>query len=106
MAKTTARERATPETDAFYLARGKLGDTPEGQFARRMEHERDEAREALRSKVSADSVIAKIIRDIKDRRGIGDEWDGIDVDVRREIVATWRTFFTEKLPAAPKGGSK
>jgi hypothetical protein len=40
-----------------------------------------------------DTIIAAIIKDISGRKGIGDEWDNIDVDVRNEIVAEWRTFF-------------
>lgn len=43
--------------------------------------------------VSPDTVISKIIKDIRDRKGLGDEWDNIDVDVRNEIVAEWREFF-------------
>lgn len=42
-----------------------------------------------------DTVIAKIIKDIRGRKGIGDEWEQIDVDIRSEIAAEWRTFFTE-----------
>ena len=58
----------------------------------------NEENERLRSAPSAikrhpDAIISKIILDIRDRQGLGDEWDNIDVDVRKEIIAEWRSFF-------------
>lgn len=47
-----------------------------------------------------DTVIAAIIEDIRCRKGIGDEWENIDVDVRGEIVRKWRTFFRAPAPSS------
>lgn len=40
-----------------------------------------------------DAIIAKIIKDIRDRKGIGDVWDELDVDIRNEIAHEWRSYF-------------
>jgi hypothetical protein len=40
-----------------------------------------------------DTVISKLLEDIRDRSGLGDAWNEIDVDTRNEIIATWRGFF-------------
>ena len=48
------------------------------------------------NEANPDTVISKIIEDIRGRKGIGDEWESIDVDIRNEIVAEWRTFFRAK----------
>lgn len=50
--------------------------------------------------MSADDIISKIIADIRDRKGIGDEWESLDADIRNEIVAEWRTFFTVQSESA------
>ncbi len=44
--------------------------------------------------MSADDIISKIIADIRGRSALGNAWDDIDADIRNEIVAEWRTFFT------------
>ena len=40
----------------------------------------------------ADAALAKILRDLRGRKGIGDEWAEIDVDIRNEIIERWRGF--------------
>lgn len=40
-------------------------------------------------------AVYKIIRDIEDRRGLKQQWWGIDADVRREIIQTWRKIIRE-----------
>lgn len=37
----------------------------------------------------ASKIVTKLFSDISDRRGIGDEFDQIDTDVKREIRLTW-----------------
>jgi len=49
------------------------------------------------ARVVADCALEKIIRDIRSRSGIGDEWNGIDVDTRNEIVAAWRAFIIASI---------
>lgn len=35
-------------------------------------------------------IVADIIADLSDRRGLRHEWDQIDAEVRREIATKWR----------------
>lgn len=37
----------------------------------------------------AEIIINKIIEDIRDRQGIGDEWDQIDRKIQQEIKSSW-----------------
>ena len=37
----------------------------------------------------AKKAVRAIIRDLSDRRGLRQEWDLIDEDIRREIRAEW-----------------
>ncbi len=34
-------------------------------------------------------AIDDIIQDLSDRRGIGSEWDAIDLDIKNEIIHLW-----------------
>lgn len=34
-------------------------------------------------------IIDDLIRDLSDRRGLDNEWDAIDRDVKQEIVSLW-----------------
>lgn len=43
----------------------------------------------------AAKVIDKIIRDLSDRRGIGDEWAEIDPETQKEIKRTWGKIVRE-----------
>ena len=36
-----------------------------------------------------DQVVTKIIEDLRDRRGLRQEWDAIDPDVQEEIKESW-----------------
>ena len=40
----------------------------------------------------ADTALAQILHDMKVRSCLGDAWDAIDVDIRNEIISTWRGF--------------
>jgi hypothetical protein len=46
-----------------------------------------------------------LLEDIRDRRGLKQEWDRIDVDVRAEIIHDWRVLIRKELavplPAVP-----
>jgi hypothetical protein len=44
------------------------------------------------ARVIADAALAKILRDIRARAGIGGVWAEIDVDVRNKIIDKWRTW--------------
>jgi hypothetical protein len=47
--------------------------------------------------MNADEIISKIIEDISGRKGIGDEWEDIDEDIRKEIIDEWRSFFPPEV---------
>lgn len=38
------------------------------------------------------NIVEAIVRDLTDRMGLGDEWEDIDSEVRKEIRAEWRTI--------------
>ena len=38
------------------------------------------------------SIVTLIVTDLKDRRGLKHAWEGIDQDVREEILETWRVL--------------
>ena len=50
--------------------------------------------------MNPDEIIDKIIADISGRKGLGDEWDQIDDDIKAEIRAEWRSYFAavQRLP--------
>lgn len=41
------------------------------------------------SEAQAKAIVKAIIADLSGRKGIGDEWDQIDSDIKREIKAEW-----------------
>ncbi len=43
----------------------------------------------------AKAAVKELVKDLKGRNGIGDEWDGIDADVKREIQTTWAHIIEE-----------
>ncbi len=48
-------------------------------------------------------AIEKIIGDLTERKGIGDEWFQIDEDTRNEIFHTWKRFVTETYEEVNNG---
>lgn len=42
-------------------------------------------------------IINKIIDSIKDRSGVGDEWQSLDVDIENEIRIEWKTIIMEEI---------
>lgn len=50
-------------------------------------------------------IVKSIIADLKDRRGIGDEFDSIDVDTQREIRRTWEEMIVEELEERTRQGA-
>jgi hypothetical protein len=45
----------------------------------------------------ADSIVAAILRDLKDRRGLKHEWSRIDEDIQFEIEEAWKKIVLEGL---------
>ena len=39
--------------------------------------------------------IEQIIEDLRDRAGLGDEWDGMDPDIQEEIKKKWIKILEE-----------
>ena len=42
-------------------------------------------------------IVDLIIRDISDRSGIGDEWDQIDNECKKEIKDEWRRIIEDNM---------
>lgn len=42
-------------------------------------------------------IVARIVEDLTDRRGLKHEWRQISPDVRREIVKVWRQIVREEI---------
>lgn len=42
-------------------------------------------------------IIENIIRDISNRRGIGSEWEQIDIEIQEEIKNEWRMIIRQIL---------
>ncbi len=40
--------------------------------------------------MSASSAVAKIVADLTNRRGLRQQWDSIDKDLKEEILEAWR----------------
>ena len=43
-------------------------------------------------------AVLAIIEDLEGRKGLGDEWDQIDDETKREIFETWVHILMEKGP--------
>lgn len=46
---------------------------------------------------AAKRIVKKIIADIQDRSGIGDEWDGINSKLQRGIADYWCEIIKEEM---------
>jgi hypothetical protein len=44
-------------------------------------------------------IVDAIVRDLSDRRGLGDEWGNIDSDVRKEIKEVWAGLVRKHIDA-------
>ena len=42
-------------------------------------------------------IVAEIVRDIKGRRGIGNEFEQIDPDIQAEIIEKWEGIVTKRF---------
>lgn len=42
-------------------------------------------------------IVAAIVRDIQGRKGLGDEWDMIDPEIKDQIVERWRQLARQLL---------
>lgn len=45
-------------------------------------------------------AVTEIVRDLRDRQGIGDEFDQIDAETRRELIQTWRNIIRKAYEQA------
>lgn len=50
-----------------------------------------------RAAVVAEKMVAGIIRDLTDRRGLKSEWNQIDDDVKEEIVRKWQWLARDEV---------
>ncbi len=48
----------------------------------------------------AEKITANLICDLSGRAGIGDEWDGIDSEIKDEIIARWEKIIERLLKSA------
>lgn len=51
---------------------------------------------------SAQEIVQAIEDDLTDRRGLRQAWEGIDDDIREEILAAWREKVTAILARAAR----
>lgn len=49
----------------------------------------------------AEKIVAALIKDLSDRRGLRHEWEQIDDDIQEEIRNTWVAIVLSKLAAPP-----
>lgn len=49
--------------------------------------------------MNAEEIVARIIKNIGDRRGLGEAWDEIADDIKEEIIAEWKSFFPQQHTA-------
>lgn len=45
----------------------------------------------------AEEIVFDIMRDFTDRRGLRQEWEQIDDDIKEEIIEKWITLVNKKL---------
>ena len=58
-------------------------------------------------KQAAARAVDDIISDLCDRRGLRQEWKGIDKDIQKEICNAWRVIVERAIRSAlPSGGGK
>lgn len=49
------------------------------------------------TKARAKRAVKALIADLSDRRGLRQEWEQIDDDIRKEIRATWEGIFEQAM---------
>jgi hypothetical protein len=47
------------------------------------------------NKKMAEGIVDAIIRDLSDRKGLGNEWEEIDDDIQKQIREEWITLVVE-----------
>ena len=50
----------------------------------------------------AKKIVEAILADMTDRRGLRQEWDGIDADIKKEIKETWIGLVVQELKGIKK----
>ena len=58
----------------------------------------DKAEDVLYT-VKIENIVDKIIDDLTDRGGLGNEWDQIDEDIQAEIKEEWVNIIKDSLKA-------
>lgn len=53
----------------------------------------------MRAEFKIALIVDKIINDMSGRKGLGDEWDNIDHDVRDELRETWEQLVRDVMLA-------
>ena len=48
----------------------------------------------------AEIIIAAIVKDFTDRRGLRQEWEGIDDEIREEIITEWESIAEKAIKKA------
>jgi len=52
------------------------------------------------SREAAKKAAYRIVADLRDRSGLGNEWDGIDFDIQKEILAKWKCIIEQEVSRA------
>jgi len=51
----------------------------------------------LSPEMIAINAVKAILNDLQGRKGLGDEWDAIDEDIRDEIIVDWEAFVVQAI---------
>ena len=52
----------------------------------------------IEKRVLAQKIVAGLLQDFTDRRGLGQEWEQIDEEIQEEIVEEWTQIVEKELP--------
>lgn len=55
---------------------------------------------------TATLAVKKIVEDLSDRRGLKQEWNAIDADIRKEICAAWAKAIDDAYTSVVTGGQQ
>lgn len=54
----------------------------------------------------ADRLVKVILKDLKNRGGLGDAWDACDSGIQKETCEKWRRLILAELTVAGMGGGE
>jgi hypothetical protein len=46
---------------------------------------------------TANKIVKRIVDDLTDRRGLRQEWEGIDDEIQKEIKSVWKKIIIEEM---------